>query len=886
MRLTTLLAGAGLISCATTTSKLLICPRRIQSASFIELVEAQCRKNKAYDFSLQKYVPRLASPNDKISHWTLTAITPGDFVQNYQLIERTAILGTCGHDAFEQEETSVVKINNKPAATRQFAHKQLSDGRKNEENEDALLLEGPSLEYQCSIEDIDLIYVNQHYRLRKKFDGGSHGEVWRAVRVSDDGSHSDESFILKRIFVELGEDTHLSGLREAHFGAQLQGEPHVTRFVEAFYRDASNSTASELQELWLVFYDEGISLRHYMYTKTRSLSSVLFEPSLFWERMRVEEEGALVLKEMVRQLIEGVAALHDRGITHRDIKPSNILISKDTQFAVKLADLGSAVDEHTHHYLYGTKGPSQAEETREYQPPEVLFHGDVPYDYANPTSYDMWSVGVVFLELILGSPHVFSISSRARAKVDARLHDKSEAVRSKSYLLHVFTEFCIFQPPSLHRYHQDYALVHSACNFGTFNTTIQQRDPLGIGFQDSWGLHLLWKLLQWDPEKRITARDALNHAYFQGPYVCSESQRAFPTLQELKLHQAFLESKRAAKRDTFIQRIYELPTEFYCSCGRVFSSIDACIRHLHARQHTTHGAFCHYSALPVRQQLQQQQATEIDTETNLPYGHAMFSGRRKYMEDMFVVESNPALEYDLYAVLDGHMGTGAAQFVRQHLGAIFASHYRDARDKAQDDDGDAHLLEELALRQTFSDLHGQFIAQANESDFSGTTLTVVVHFPHENRLAIANVGDSRAVLYGDLNGTQTPKNIFALTKDHSPNDLEERQRIESSGGFVSFIGVWRVMGQLAVSRTLGDKHMSQYTSCDPTVSHVTLNSSAAFLVLASDGVWEALDNVQVGTFVAERLHDDMTQVAQDVVIEAFVRGSSDNLFAMVVDLRA
>jgi serine/threonine protein kinase len=97
---------------------------------------------------------------------------------------------------------------------------------------------------------------------------------------------------------------------------------------------------------------------------------------------------------------------------------------------LKLADMGSAVDEYTRMYLYGEKGPSQAEETREYQPPEVLFHGDVPFDYSHPFSYDMWSVGVVFLELFLGSPHVFSIQSRARVKLDAQLGGK---VRSDKY---------------------------------------------------------------------------------------------------------------------------------------------------------------------------------------------------------------------------------------------------------------------------------------------------------------------------------------------------------------------------------------------------------------------------------------------------------------------
>lgn len=39
---------------------------------------------------------------------------------------------------------------------------------------------------------------------------------------------------------------------------------------------------------------------------------------------------------------------------------------------------------------------------------------DLPYAPGDPQSYDAWSIGVVFLELILGTPHVFTISSRDR----------------------------------------------------------------------------------------------------------------------------------------------------------------------------------------------------------------------------------------------------------------------------------------------------------------------------------------------------------------------------------------------------------------------------------------------------------------------------------------
>ncbi|RHZ21844.1 hypothetical protein DYB31_003288 [Aphanomyces astaci] len=864
------LACAGVTAAAVHTKAMCIATHhRVLFMQALHLSSGQCRADdetywsdlNAGTNSLQTYVPPRAHVRPNLaSNWAV-AIAPGDAIQKYQLIERTAVLGLCGHDAFEHPTSLVVvgdddaphATTSSPSYRVPWTQMQLGmDG-----HDEPLLLEGPSLEYQCSTDHIESIFVNQNYRLRKKFDGGAHGEVWRAIRTSYDDDDDDDdnnaheettSFVLKRMFVvctELGEATHLSGQREVHFGHQLRGEPHVARFVESFYRDSVvvDANATSLQELWLVFYDEGISLRHYMYSKTKSHMSVLVEPSLFWKRMRLEDDGAGVYKEILRQLLEAVAVLHDQGITHRDIK-----VGQDDNFIVKLAGtvvsdirsivicyFGSAVDTFTHGHLYGAKGPSQAEETREYQPPEVLFHGDdVPYDYAAPTSYDLWSVGVVALELLLGSPHVFSISSRARAKVDLHLRDKSEAIRTKSYLLHVLTEFCIFQPPSLARYHADYALVHRSCNFGTFNTTIQARDPLGRGLTDPYGLHLLWQLLQWDPAKRISAREAL--AYFQGPYVCSETGRHFPTEADLVLHQAFLHTKRTLHRSFVLQRHDDLPDEYFCSCGRAFSSVDACNRHLHARRHATpEQSTCRYAAAKLREQLPPPRPV-VDS-TAFAHGHAMFNGRRRYMEDTIAIE---------------------------------------------------RLLEDLALRQTLADVHAAFLAHADDGDFSGTTCTLVVHFRHDRRLVVANVGDSRAVLYTDemdnAHANSRRAHGVQLTQDHSPHDPGERRRIESSGGFVSFVGVWRVMGQLAVSRSLGDRHLSQYVSCDPTISHVALPPSSGFVVVASDGVWESMTSADVGQFVSERLRTDadLYQVAADVVVEAFVRGSSDNLLALII----
>lgn len=46
----------------------------------------------------------------------------------------------------------------------------------------------------------------------------------------------------------------------------------------------------------------------------------------------------------------------------------------------------------------------------------------------------MWSVGVVMLELVLGTPHVFQISSRTRALLDRRLQGWDQSAKETAYM--------------------------------------------------------------------------------------------------------------------------------------------------------------------------------------------------------------------------------------------------------------------------------------------------------------------------------------------------------------------------------------------------------------------------------------------------------------------
>jgi len=89
----------------------------------------------------------------------------------------------------------------------------------------------------------------------------------------------------------------------------------------------------------------------------------------------------------VAEVLSGMRYLHDHGVIHRDIKPSNVLIAASGH--VKLADFG----------LCTSKSRRKQCGTLPYISPEVLFDTEVA---ALPTAVDLWSVGVLLYELVVG----------------------------------------------------------------------------------------------------------------------------------------------------------------------------------------------------------------------------------------------------------------------------------------------------------------------------------------------------------------------------------------------------------------------------------------------------------------------------------------------------
>ena len=100
----------------------------------------------------------------------------------------------------------------------------------------------------------------------------------------------------------------------------------------------------------------------------------------------------LLVKLYSYQLLRSIAYIHAKGICHRDIKPQNILVDTNSHI-LKLCDFGSAKQ-----LIRGEPNVSYIC-SRYYRAPELIF-GNSNYG----TYIDVWSVGCVIAELMLGQP--------------------------------------------------------------------------------------------------------------------------------------------------------------------------------------------------------------------------------------------------------------------------------------------------------------------------------------------------------------------------------------------------------------------------------------------------------------------------------------------------
>jgi serine/threonine protein kinase len=177
-------------------------------------------------------------------------------------------------------------------------------------------------------------------------------------------------------------------------------------------------------------------------------------------------------------MLDGILFCHTHRIIHRDLKPQNLLVSKDG-LMIKLADFGLArafqVPLHTYTHEVVTLW---------YRAPEILL-GDKHYSPA----VDIWSVGCIFAEMATKQP----------------------LFPGDSEIDELYKIFRLLGTPNEHTWPSvtslpDYAPVFPQWAAQPLSSVVT---PL-----DREGIDMLSKMLVYEPTRRLTAKAALQHTYF------------------------------------------------------------------------------------------------------------------------------------------------------------------------------------------------------------------------------------------------------------------------------------------------------------------------------------------------------------------------------------
>ena len=164
-----------------------------------------------------------------------------------------------------------------------------------------------------------------------------------------------------------------------------------------------------------------------------------------------------------------------KKIIHRDLKPQNILTEKDGEI-VKVADFGLA-----RAFSIPIRPYTKEVLTLWYRAPELLLGIN---EYSTPV--DIWSIGCIFAELVLRQP----------------------LFKGEYEIEQLFKIFHLLGTPNKDTWPDVESLPNYSKEFPKFKPLKFENYFIGL---DKYGIDLLKQMLKYDPNQRITAKQALMH---------------------------------------------------------------------------------------------------------------------------------------------------------------------------------------------------------------------------------------------------------------------------------------------------------------------------------------------------------------------------------------
>ncbi|XP_039222997.1 mitogen-activated protein kinase 15-like isoform X1 [Crotalus tigris] len=297
--------------------------------------------------------------------------------------------------------------------------------------------------------------VARRYEIKRRLGKGAYGIVWKATE-----RRTGASVAVKKIFDAFRNRTDAQRtFREIAFLQEFGGHPNIIQLLNVI-------RAQNDKDVYLVFESMETDL-HAVIKKGNLLKDI---------------HKCYILY----QLLKATKYIHSGNVIHRDQKPSNVLLDRDC--FVKLCDFGLARSLGQIEKDEGNPALTEYVATRWYRAPEILLASK-----CYTKGVDMWSIGCILGEMLLGKP----------------LFPGTSTVNQIEQILHVIP------PPSagdIEAFHSDYqasVINRVSCQP---QLTLEELLPASTPPQ---ALDLLKRLLVFNPEKRLTAEEALEHPYVQ-----------------------------------------------------------------------------------------------------------------------------------------------------------------------------------------------------------------------------------------------------------------------------------------------------------------------------------------------------------------------------------
>ncbi|WPH01062.1 cell division control protein 2 serine/threonine protein kinase [Acrodontium crateriforme] len=323
----------------------------------------------------------------------------------------------------------------------------------------------------------------ENYQKMEKIGEGTYGVVYKARDLTT----PDQRIVaLKKIRLEAeDEGVPSTAIREISLLKEMN-DPNIVRLLNIVHADG--------HKLYLVFEYLDLDLKKYMEALPVSQGGrgKPLPDGVMDGRQGHMGLGEGMVKKFTWQLLEGVRYCHAHRVLHRDLKPQNLLIDKEGN--LKLADFGLArafgvpLRTYTHEVV-----------TLWYRAPEILLGGR---QYS--TGVDMWSVGCIFAEMATRKP----------------------LFPGDSEIDEIFKIFRILGTPTEHEWPGVTSFPDFKSSFPRWerkaDAELVSQDGIRVLGQD--GLDLLENLLVYDPAGRISAKQAVHHAYFNDAKLLSQAR--------------------------------------------------------------------------------------------------------------------------------------------------------------------------------------------------------------------------------------------------------------------------------------------------------------------------------------------------------------------------